>query len=136
MADLDVTNLLISRGIIIETIPFLRQIRTEFLFAGQITKEEFSQILEEIEKPLRKIADEMAIVINQESMSPVIIYRRRIKSVSAKLQDVIENSEDFQRLIQTLRELVSYFHQIIAVEDVYPETLKILDSIEFICNKY
>lgn len=136
MANQDVTNLLISRGLIIETIPFLRQIRTELLFAEKITKEEFSQIFEEIEIPLRRIADEMAIVINKEYMSPVIIYRRRIKRVTEKLQNVIENSEDFQRLIQTLHELVSYFRQIIAVEGIYPETPKILDNIEFICNKY
>ena len=135
MNNQDVTNLFISREIIIKIIPFIRQISTEFLFAGQINKKEFSQIFEEIELPLRRIADEMAVVVNEKFISPVNIYRRRVKSVSENLQDVIENSGDFQTLIQKLQDLVDYFQSIILTrEATYPETTIILDNIESILN--
>lgn len=135
MNNQDVTNLFISREIIIKIIPFIRQISTEFFFAGQINKEEFSQIFEEIELPLRRIADEMAVVVNEKFISPVNIYRRRVKSVSENLQDVIENSGDFQTLIQKLQDLVDYFQSIILTrEATYPETTIILDNIESILN--
>jgi hypothetical protein len=42
----DVTNLLISRNIILEAISFIQQIRTELLFQENIREAEFNQIFE------------------------------------------------------------------------------------------
>ncbi|MBN3957845.1 hypothetical protein [Nostoc sp. NMS8] len=136
MENQDFNNLLIAHKIIIETINSQQEISNSFLLNQKITVDNFEKIFDEIEIPLCKIADDIAIVVHQKLFNPVTGYKQEIELICSKIQDTIENSENFQSLITILRKLVDFFDKIINYEDTYPETSKILDGVESICNHY
>lgn len=130
------TNLLVSRNLVLEIILFIREASTKLLFQTNITKEELNQIFEDIEIPLCKIADEIAIVIDEEILSPVTSYQEEIKIVTQKTQNVIDNCEDYSTLTTISRRLLNFFREFISTEGTYLDTSKILDNLAFICNHY
>ncbi|MEH2053376.1 hypothetical protein [Nostoc sp.] len=136
MENQDFNNLLIAHKLIIKTINLEQEISNNLLLNQKITVDNFEKIFDEIEIPLCKIADDIAIVIHQKLLNPVTGYKQEIELICSKIQDTIENSENFQSLITILRKLVNFFDKIINSEDTYPETSKILDGIESICNHY
>jgi hypothetical protein len=130
------TNLLVSRNLVIETILFVRQTSTKLLFQTNIKKEEFNQIFEDIEIPLCKIADEIGIVIDEDILSPVTSYQEEIKIVTQKIQNVIDNCEDYSTLIAISSKLLNFFREFISREGTYLDTSQILDNLASICNHY
>ncbi len=136
MKNLEFANLLIARKIIFKIIDLAQEKSQEFLSKDNITIADFDKIFEEIEIPLCVIADDMAIVIHQELLNPVTDCQNEIESVCKQIQESLKNSQNFERLIVILKELVNYFHNIINSKNAYPETSKIFDGIESICNHY
>ncbi|MBD2413570.1 hypothetical protein FACHB389_03965 [Nostoc calcicola FACHB-389] len=130
------TNLLVSRNLVLEIILFVREASTKLLFQTNITKEELNQIFEDIEISLCKIADEIAIVIDEEILSPVTSYQEEIKIVTQKIQNVIDNCEDYSTLTAISRRLLNFFREFISTEGTYLDTSKILDNLASICNRY
>ncbi|BAZ12569.1 hypothetical protein NIES4071_44000 [Calothrix sp. NIES-4071] len=132
----DVTSLLVCRNLINEIIYFVQTNSAERLFKKEIDEAQFNQIFTDVELKLCEIADEMAIIINEQSVSSVTIYQQQINTTRQKLQEFIENTGNSQILIQKLCELVDYFHNLLSQEEIYPETPKILDGIKAICTQY
>ncbi|MFN6535236.1 MAG: hypothetical protein RM021_002520 [Nostoc sp. EkiNYC01] len=130
------TNLLVSRNLVLEIILFVREASTKLFFQTNITKEELNQIFEDIEISLCKIADEIAIVIDEEILSPVTSYQEEIKIVTQKIQNVIDNCEDYSTLTAISRRLLNFFREFISTEGTYLDTSKILDNLASICDRY
>jgi hypothetical protein len=130
------TNLQVSHNLVIETILFVRQTSTKLLFQTNIKKEEFNQIFEDVEIPLCRIADEIGIVIDEEILSPVTSYQEEIKIVTQKIQNVIDNCEDYSTLIAISSKLLNFFREFISSEGTYLDTSQILDNLASICNHY
>lgn len=132
----DVTSLLICRNLINEIIYFVQTNSAERLFKKEIDEAQFNQLFTDVELKLCQIADEMAIIINEQSVSSITIYQQQINTTRQKLQEFIENAGNSQILIQKLCELVDYFHNLLSREEIYPEISKILDGIKTICTQY
>jgi hypothetical protein len=136
MTNQDFTNLLIAHNLIFKIIKFVQKVSTGFLYQQKVTKEEFNKIFEDIEIPLCRTADDIAIVINQELLNPVTGYKEEIELACNKVQNALANSETYHRLIILSEELVKFFPNIISVKGAYPESSKILNEIKSICNQY
>lgn len=132
----DVTSLLICRNLINEIIYFVQTNSAERLFKKEIDEAQFNQIFTDVELKLCEIADEMAIIINEQSVSSVSNYQQQINTTRQKVQEFIENTGNSQILIQKLCELVDYFHNLLSQEEIYQETSKIIDGIKAICTQY
>ena len=135
MINEDFTNLKVARNLIIEIISIVLTTREKLLYQRIIQVEEFNKIFEDGEIPLCRIADEMAIIINQELLTPVISYQQEFESVCNEVKSALQNSENPHKLISTLNELTFFFDNIIHNKKAYPDTIKILGDIKSICNR-
>jgi hypothetical protein len=136
MTNQDVTNLKIARNFILEIISLAQTTSTELLFQKVIKEAEFKKIFEEVEIPLCRIADQLAVAINQELLTPVTSYQQEIESVCNQVKSTLKNLENPDRLISAFHELVNFFDNIASNKNLYPETSKILSEIKDICNQY
>lgn len=136
MTNQDVTNLKVARNLILEIISLAQNTRTELLYQKVINAEEFTKIFEDVEIPLCRIADEMAIVINQELLTPVTSYQQEIASVNQQVKSTLQSLKNPEILSSKLNELVIFFDNITSNKNVYLETSKILGDITSICNQY
>ena len=132
----DVTSLLVCRNLINETISLVQRNSTERLINKEIDEVQFNRIFTDVELKLCEIADEMVIIINEQSVSSVSIYQQQINITRQKLQEFIQNTGTSEILIQKLCELVDFFQNLLNKEEIYPETPKVLDEIKTICTQY
>lgn len=135
MGNQDFTNLKVARNLTIEVINIAKTTREKLLYEKIIPEEQFKKTFEEIEIPLCRIADQMAIIINQELLTPVTSYQQEFESVCNELKSALQNSENPHRLISKLNELTTFFDSIVRNQNVYPDTSKILSEMKSICNQ-
>ncbi|MBC1216371.1 hypothetical protein GNE08_19335 [Trichormus variabilis ARAD] len=136
MRNQDFINLKVARNLIIEVITIARTTREKLLYQEIIPEEEFNKIFEEVEIPLCRIADKMAIIINQELLTPVTSCQQEFESVCNELKSALQNHENPHILISKLNNLTTFFDTIVCNQNIYPDTSTILSDIKYICNQY
>ncbi|WP_185505850.1 hypothetical protein, partial [Trichormus variabilis] len=113
MRNQDFINLKVARNLIIEVITIARTTREKLLYQEIIPEEEFNKIFEEVEIPLCRIADKMAIIINQELLTPVTSCQQEFESVCNELKSALQNHENPHILISKLNNLTTFFDTIV-----------------------
>ncbi|MBD2413569.1 hypothetical protein FACHB389_03960 [Nostoc calcicola FACHB-389] len=110
---MDVTDFEYCRRTIYEIVEFSLQRRNKLLADKKISRQEYLDIGDKCEIPLRRLAKNLTIKIFNGTISSMAAYQSEIKTVKDNLKTAIAKIENFSKSIDFFSKVITFFGSIL-----------------------